>query len=207
MKAMLRILCLAALIGALFPASAAFAQLNSPEAVAEAYYDAVRSSNWAEVARLTHADTQEQIQNAVLAAPPADSAGSAWPSLSREQILTALGVPTLAEMQELGPQALLERLFSRGIPGSVRSVLVGVENDTDSEILGHVAEGDSLAHVLRRARFAGQLPELSAGRAAEFELGDRIDVLTLRLDGGEWRVVEDSPFRLLMMIRMLLGSG
>jgi hypothetical protein len=203
---MSRTLCVAVAIAVWLPAGA-LAQRESPEAVAGAYYSAVRSATWAEVARLTHSRTQEKVRSAVLSAPPADSSRGSWPLVSQDQVIAGLGVRNLAEARELGSRVLLERLLSRGLPNSVRSVLVGTENESDTAILGHVAEGDSLVHVVRRARFVGSRPELPVMRGVEFDQGSRMDVITLMRDGEEWRVVEESGFKLLLMIRTLLGPG
>jgi hypothetical protein len=127
--------------------------------------------------------------------------------VSQEQVFSGLQVSNLAEAQELSPRVLLERLLSRGLPNTVRSVLVGIENDTETDILGNVAEGDSLVHVVRRARFVGSRPELPVMRRVEFDQGSRMDVITLMRDGEEWRVVEESGFNLLLMINTLLGPA
>ena len=147
------------------------------------------------------------VQRAILSAPPADSARGSWPLVSQEQVFAGLQVRNLAEVRELSPRVLLERLLSRGLPNSVRSVLVGTENDSDTAILGHVAEGDSLVHVVRRARFVGSRPEFPVSRRREFDQGSRMDVITLMRDGEEWRVIEESGFKLLLMIRTFLDPA
>ncbi|HUQ99707.1 MAG TPA: hypothetical protein VM166_09655 [Gemmatimonadaceae bacterium] len=181
----------------------ASAQTKSPEMVAADYYAAVRAADWRQVAKLTHPETRRQVKAFLTAASPNERGGSSFPMLSREQILSGLHA-SLEEVRAMDPELLLERLLSRGVPDPVRSVLIGTENDTETQILGHVDEGDSLVHVIRRATFSAPRPERSVTRQIEWDQGSRMDVITLKLDGPSWRVIEESAFRLVMLLQVLL---
>ncbi len=186
---------------------AAYAQSTPPEAVARDYFAAVRAADWAEVARLTHPQTQRQVQSFLLSALPAEPGRVSFPMVTKEEVLSGLQVGSVEEVRSMDPELLLRRLLSRGVPGPMRSILVGTENDSETEILGHVAEGDSLVHVLRRARFVGPRPERPIMRQAEWEQGTRMDVVTLKRHGSAWRVVQESGFDLLMLLRTILSPA
>jgi hypothetical protein len=123
--------------------------------------------------------------------------------ITRERLLSGLDA-SFEEVQAMDPELLFERLLSRGVPDPVRSVLTGVENDTETQILGHVNEGDSTVHVLRRATFLAPRPERPVVRQVEWDQGSRMDVITLRRDGSSWRVVEESAFKLFMLLQTFL---
>ncbi|MGK2962292.1 MAG: hypothetical protein ACSLFK_09120 [Gemmatimonadaceae bacterium] len=182
------------------------AQTKAPEMVAADYYAAVRAADWRQVASLTHPETHRQVKTFLLAQPPNEPGRSSFPMLSIEQVLSGLHA-SLEEVQAMDPELLFERLLSRGVPDPVRSVLIGTENDTDTRVLGHVDEGDSLVHVVRRGTFLAPRPERSVARQIEWDQGSRMDVITLKRDGSSWRVIEESAFRLFMLLQVLLHSA
>jgi len=194
---------LAFLLGLAPAARLAGAQTGSPEMVAAAYYAAVRVADWAQVARLTHPETHRQVKTFLIASPPDEPGRSSFPMVSREQVLSGLHA-SMEEIQAMDPELLFERLLSRGVPDPVRSVLTGTENDSETRILGHVDEGDSLVHVLRRATFLAPRPESPVARQVEWDQGSRMDVITLKRDGSSWRVIEESAFSLFMFLQVFL---
>ena len=191
------------LLSLALPAEFVGAQTRSPELVAADYYAAVRAANWDQVAMLTHPETHRQVKTLLVSALPNESGRSSFPMLSREQVLSGLGA-SLEEVRAMDPELLFERLLSKGVPDPVRSVLIGTENDAETRILGHLREGDSLVHVVRRATFLAPRPERPVVRQVEWDQGSRMDVITLKLDGTVWRVIEESAFRIMMLLQVLL---
>jgi hypothetical protein len=162
---------------------------------------------------------------AMLAQPVAAGAGAApaprgMPAVgetARAELLASLGVRDSAALAALDSVTLFERLVGSALPRHVAVMLADVLGEDVADDVGVVPEGDSIAHVVRRARFVGPPP---AGDGmigiVRREQGARMDVATLRRAGprAPWRVLTETGFELdaqvhlrTMMTRMRMGAS
>lgn len=141
---------------------------DTPEAVAQRYYETFRNGDFAGNAALMHPDALEELKTTLtgLAAMP----GATEDAEFREMF----GVSTIEELRALPAPVLFERVLRNQLEGEMRAILAS----TEVTVLGHVMEGDSTAHVVYRMRmnFGGQSL-------------DQVQVMPLQRAGGQWRVL------------------
>jgi hypothetical protein len=141
---------------------------DTPEAVAQRYYETFRNGDFAGNAALMHPDALEELKTTLtgLAAMP----GATEDAEFREMF----GVSSIEELRALPAPVLFERVLRNQLEGEMRAILAS----TEVTVLGHVMEGDSTAHVVYRMRmnFGGQTL-------------DQVQVMPLQRAGGEWRVL------------------
>jgi hypothetical protein len=136
---------------------------DTPEAFVERYLDALRASEWMTVSGMMHSDVREEMHRIfqpLLTSERGDDL--------REELL---GVRSASAASRLTAQEVLARFLQY-----VTLQAGNVFETAEIEILGNVAEGEDLAHVVYRMHMT---------------IGDqpitRIDVMSLRRDAGEWR--------------------
>jgi hypothetical protein len=141
---------------------------ETPEAVVQRYYETFRSGDFAANAALMHPAALEELKTTLtgMAALP----GATEDAEFREMF----GVNSVEEMRALAPAVLFERVLRNQLEGEMRAILA----TTEINILGHVMEGDTTAHVVYRMRmnFGGQSL-------------DQVQVMPLQRAGAEWRVL------------------
>lgn len=141
---------------------------DTPEAVAQRYYDTFRSGDFAANAALMHPRALEELKTTLtgMAALPGATENAEF----REMF----GVSTIDEMRALPAPVLFERVLRNQLEGEMRAILA----TTEVTILGHVMEGDTTAHVVYRMRmnFGGQSL-------------DQVQVMPLERADGQWRVL------------------
>ncbi|HEU4880615.1 MAG TPA: hypothetical protein VFT45_00180 [Longimicrobium sp.] len=141
---------------------------DTPEAVAQRYYETFRNGDFAGNAALMHPAALEELKTTLtgLAAMP----GATEDAEFREMF----GVSSIEELRALPAPVLFERVLRNQLEGEMRAILAS----TEVTILGHVMEGDSTAHVVYRMRmnFGGQSL-------------DQVQVMPLQRSGNEWRVL------------------
>jgi predicted RNase H-like nuclease len=167
MKTMRRVLpALAAAVLAFAPGLAA---QDTPEQVVQRYFDSFRTGDYAANVALMHPEALQSMKETMsgLAALP----GAAEEPEFREMF----GVSTLQEFNQLSPAVLMERILRYQLRDEdMREIL----SSSRTTVLGHVMEGDSLAHVVYRMR-------MSIG---EMEM-DQVQVAPLKRADGQWRVL------------------
>lgn len=142
-----------------------------PETVAEEYLRGIEATAWRATAQRIHPEALAEIRERMRILVESDTTSRALDRLS--------GGQTLEEFFSLNDGSLFVaamRTLERESPGIINAM-----SDRDSEVVGPVAEGDSLQHVVYRQqwRLSGSNPE--------------IEVMTLALDEqGRWRVVRAS---------------
>ncbi|QDV22243.1 hypothetical protein [Aureliella helgolandensis] len=142
------------------------AAAQSPEAAANAYFAALAKSDKNVLVDIVHEPSATRIGKSILAASPMlhRSGDSDFFEMIFER------VPSSAEIETMSPvQAFAEYMCE---PTETEE-----DNPVVRTILGSVAEGDSLAHVVYRVNGMPNLSEKSR------------DVLTCVKHSGEWRVV------------------
>lgn len=148
---------------------AAAAAQETPEQVVRRYYDTFRGGDFAANAAIMHPDALEELKTTLLGF-------AGIPGATEEEGFTEMfGVRTLEEMRALPPAVLFERMLRSQLENEeMRQILAGTQVD----VLGHVMEGDTTAHVVYRMQmsFAGQSV-------------NQVQVVPLKRADGEWRVL------------------
>ncbi len=112
---------------------------DTPEAFVERYLDALRASEWMMVSDLMHSQVQEEVHRIFQPLLTAERGED-----MREELL---GVRSASAASRLTAQEVLARFLQY-----VTLQAGNVFETARIEVLGHVEEGDDLAHVLYRMR-------------------------------------------------------
>ncbi|HEX6534176.1 MAG TPA: hypothetical protein VF041_06240 [Gemmatimonadaceae bacterium] len=164
-------ICLAALAPALVSQDArraAPSAADTPEAFARRYIVTLTAGDYAANAKLMHPSALASIRRFVTVLGEKDPSGATLKQL--------LDVPDTAAVRALTDEQVYERFLRRtmgaqaGLAEAMRSAKV--------DVLGHVDEGADVTHVLYRLRLTVEGVEMR-----------KVDVLTLRRAGAEWRAM------------------
>jgi len=165
MKTTLRALP-ALLLLAFAPALAAQA---TPEQVVQRYFDSFRTGDYAANVALMHPEALNDMKETL-------SGLVAIPGATDEpQFREMFGVSTVEEFNRLTPAALFAAVLRSQLEDPEMRQILG---SAQTEVLGHVMEGDSVAHVVYRMR-------MSMG---EMQV-NQVQVAPLKRADGEWRVL------------------
>lgn len=165
MKMMRRVLPALAVL-AFAPALAA---QDTPEQVVQRYFDSFRSGDYAGNVALMHPEallSMKETMTGLIAIP-----GAADTPEFREMF----GVSTMEEFNRMDPAVLMERILRSQLENPEMKEVLSTAQTT---VLGHVMEGDSVAHVVYRMR-------MSIG---EMEM-DQVQVAPVKRADGQWRVL------------------
>jgi hypothetical protein len=167
MKTMLR--AVPALMAALLIAAPGLAAQDTPEQVVQRYFDTFRTADYAGNVALMHPEALASMKETM-------SGLAALPGAAEDpQFNATFGVSSLAEFNQLSPAALFERILRAQLENpEMREMLSGAQ----TTVLGHVTEGDSVAHVVYRMRM--NVGEMSM---------DQVQVAPLKRADGQWRVM------------------
>jgi len=167
MKTMLRALpAMAAAVMALAPGLAA---QDTPEQVVQRYFDTFRAGDYAGNAALMHPEALEEMKKTMagLAAFPG--------AMEEPEFGEMFGVSTLEELNALPAATLFERMLRSQLQDEdMRQILEGMQ----ISVLGHVAEGDTMAHVVYRMQMSMGPMEMNQVQVAPIKRAD-----------GQWRVL------------------
>ena len=141
---------------------------GTPEEVVEQYYSSFRSGDFAASAALMDPEALEELRSTV-ARMAALTAGPP------EQLQQSFGVSSAAELQELPPRLLYERMLRATLGSDEARELLST---AEVRVLGHVAEGPEHAHVVYRMR-------MEVGGV----LLDQVQVAPVRRTAEGWRVM------------------
>jgi hypothetical protein len=164
------------------------AQTETPEAVAEQYFRAMRSENAAAVAKLMHPDALAELRDLLdplfqSTLPEADD--------FRQRFL---GVRTVTEAQALSDTTVFLNFL--GSLADQLPVFGAALRGASMETLGHVTEGADTAHVVYRVTV--EIEDLTVRR---------ITVLSLRRHGETWRGLLTGDYsELAAVLRATLGG-
>ena len=157
---------------------------DTPEQVVTRYYQTFRSGDYAANAALMHPGALEELKTMLVGM-------SALPGATENpEFREMFGVGTIEELRALPAQTLFERVLRNQLEGEMRAVLAS----SRVNVLGHVMEGDSTAHVVYRMHmeFGGQTM-------------DQVQVVPLERVDGQWRVLLTGS--LAGMMNAMPGGG
>lgn len=141
---------------------------ETPETVLTRYWETFRTGDYAANAALMDPAALEELRDAMFRMAEAVGAEGG------EELLEVFGVRTPEEVRTLAPALLYERMLRTTLgAGEMREVLAGSE----VRVLGHVPEGEDVAHVVYRMRMG----------IAGMEV-DQVQVAPLRRTAAGWRV-------------------
>lgn len=145
-----------------------------PESIATRYAAAMKAGDWNAIARLMHPAAIAQFRSLFMPIVAADTSGQAAQAL--------FGVANAAELAKLPDAEMFARLFhtlTAQQPGFQEAM-----NGATMTVLGHVAEGPDVAHVVYRMHM--QVDSISV---------DKTEVLSMRRNGSTWGVMLSADFQ------------
>ena len=146
----------------------------TPDSSAALFLRSVRAIRWSAAAQFLDPETLDRFRTTVTMISDADTTGDVRSYL--------VGVDS-AGLAVLEAATVFDRAIGvmiEGMPGLMHSIY-----DRDDEVLGHVLEGDSHAHVVYRtaARISGAVPE--------------VKVMQMRRGAAGWRVAWSDELEVL----------
>lgn len=151
---------------------------QTPEQVVQQYFDTFVRGDYAANVALMHPDALTDVQE--MMSGMVAIAGTEGEGQLREMF----GVSSMEEFNRLTPAQTFERLLRWQLEKpEMREVLSGAQ----ASVLGHVMEGDSLAHVVYRMRMS--VGEMSV---------DQVQVAPVKQSNGQWRVLLTGTFAGMM---------
>jgi hypothetical protein len=141
--------------------------IETPEAVVRRYTEAMRGGEWDTAARLMHPEALAQFRQMMLPAFQAEGPGRSL----RDQFFDGM---TEARIRHLSDTAFFARFF-RGMM-ALNPELLGVVQGAEIAMVGHVLEGEDVAHVVYRMQM--QMDEMTF---------TKLDVMSVKRHGATWR--------------------
>lgn len=145
------------------------AATETPEEVVRQYTEAMRGGEWQTAARLMHPEALEQFRRMLLPAFETETPGREL----RDQFFD--GLPS-SRIRHLSDTTFFERFF-RGMM-TLSPELLGVVQGSEVTMVGHVSEGQDIAHVVYRMQM--KMDELTV---------TRLDVMSVKRHGPTWRAL------------------
>ena len=147
----------------------------TPESVAKRQIEAMRALNWELVAKYTHPKALEQMHSLFMPVAIAGSTAKDNPA-AEEMMRIVFGGKTANELAAATPAAFF-KIVMNGIAGATPDFKNAMTN-MEVQVLGHVNEGENVAHVIYRLSRA--LPEGTATKIA---------VTSVERDGDTWKAL------------------
>jgi hypothetical protein len=162
LKSILTLVALSAAAGAVF------AQQDTPESAAKAYFAAMQAADWAKLTSLMHPEALASIKSIISDAVKADQSGDAAKAIFK--------LRSASEFSQLSDAAIFERLMDSIFSGAPEAK-AALSSTTDT-ILGKVDEGPNLAHIVFRSRSKVDGEELN-----------EVNLITFKKQGSAWRAL------------------
>ena len=166
------------LMAAMLALAPGLAAQETPEQVVQRYFDTFRTGDYAGNVALMHPEALASMKETM-------SGLAALPGAAEDpQFQAMFGVSTIEEFNRLAPAVLFERVIRSQLDKpEMREMLSGAQ----TFVLGHVMEGDSVAHVVYRMRMS--VGEMNV---------DQVQVAPLKRADGQWRVLLTGSFAGMM---------
>ncbi len=159
------------LTAALLALAPRLAAQDTPEQVAERYFQTLRTGDYAGNVALMHPEALNELKETMQGLVALAGAEADGDSTFQRMF----GVPNAAGFNQLTAAQVFERMLRSQLDDpDMREIL----NGSQTVVLGHVMEGDTVAHVVYRMR-------MSVG---EMEM-DQVQVTPLKRADGQWRVL------------------
>jgi hypothetical protein len=169
------LLAIATFGAALLASTPAHAQerAETPEAVTRQYAAAVRANDWVGTANLMHPDALARFRRILMPILAADSSGQLCRRL--------FDASSLTELAALPDDELFARFFRTLVTDAPE--LHAMFTGADLVPVGHVLEGEDIAHVVFRMKVAADGVTLT-----------KVQAVSLRRAGRTWRVLLSGDF-------------
>ena len=176
MKTMLR--AIPALMVAVLAAAPGLAAQETPEQVVQRYFDTFRTGDYAGNVALMHPEALASMKETM-------SGLASLPGAAEDpQFQVMFGVSSMEEFNRLTPAALFERILRSQLDNPEMKQMLSSAQTT---VLGHVMEGDTVAHVVYRMRMS--VGEMNV---------DQVQVAPVKRADGQWRVLLAGSFAGMM---------
>jgi hypothetical protein len=170
-----RLLTLAALGASLLaPGLAAQDRIETPEAVTRQFGAAMRANDWIGTAQLMHPEALARFRDMFIPILRADSTGQLC-----ERLFATTSSAEIAALPDAELFARFFRTLASGTP-DVGGMFAG----SDIVPVGHVLEGDDVAHVVFRMKVA----------SSDGVMITKVQAMSLRRAGPTWRVLLSGDF-------------
>ena len=159
-------------------ASVRAAEEATPEVIAKRQIDAMRALDWAQVAAYTHPKALAQLKSVFL--PIAIAGEAAKDNPAAAEMMRTLFAGKSADALEAESPAIFFQTVMSGIAGVVPDFKASISG-MQADILGHVNEGETTAHVVYRLT-----------RPAGEGTNTKIAVTSVERDGPAWKALLNS---------------
>lgn len=146
---------------------------ETPEAVTRQFGAAMRTNDWVGTAQLMHPDALARFRSMFLPILRADTTGRLCERL--------FATTSSAEIAALPDAEVFARFFRTLVSGTPE--LGGMFAGADMVPVGHVLEGDDVAHVVFRMKVAADGVTIT-----------KVQAMSLRRSGSTWRVLLSGEF-------------
>ena len=140
---------------------------DTPEAVVRRYTEAMRAGQWDTAAALMHPEALAQFREMMMPAFQSEEPG-------RELRARFFDGMSMTRIRHLSDGAFFARFFSGMM--SLNPELLGVVQDAEITMVGHVLEGEDVAHVVYRMQM--QMDQMTF---------TKLDVMSVKRHGATWR--------------------
>ena len=140
---------------------------GTPEAVVRRYTEAMRGGEWDTAARLMHPEALAQFREMLTPAFQSEGPG-------RELRDQFFGGMTMSRIQDLSDTDFFAGFFQGMM--ALNPELLGVVQDAEITMVGHVLEGQDVAHVVYRMQM--QMDAMTF---------TKLDVMSVKRHGATWR--------------------
>lgn len=147
---------------------------ETPEAVTRQFGAAMRANDWVGTAQLMHPDALAHFRSMFIPILRADSTGQLCERL--------FATTSAAEIAALPDAEVFARFFRTLVSGTPE--LGGMFAGADMVPVGHILEGNDIAHVVFRMKVA----------AADGVTITKVQAMSLRRSGPTWRVLLSGDF-------------
>ena len=153
---------------ALLFAPVASAQTSTPEEVAAELSQAYKDFDLERAASLMHSDALTRLQEIILEIASVDSTG--------EVAAMFTGETDMDVINSMSAETAFVRFFEALM--QIQPEIAEAFKSLETEVLGHITEGEDLAHVVTRGTVSMMGMEMT-----------QMEVITLQRDGNEWRAL------------------
>lgn len=156
------------LLAALLALAPRLAAQDTPEQVVARYFETFRTGDYAANVALMHPEALDEVRETMSGLVALAGSGD-------EQLREMFGVSSAAEFNQLTSAQMFERMLRWQLDQPEMRELLSTAQTT---VLGHVPEGDSVAHVVYRMRM----------RVGDVNV-DQVQVAPVKRADGRWRVL------------------
>ena len=187
-------------------------QASTQQDIASRYVVAVENGDWDAVAEMLHPLVVTDLKNYIIESfDRLPDSSYATPGMERRinsklDALDAFSASRVDDLRQLDDIELLKTFFKKfgNRQGSISQLLSKMSEMVTSEIVGSIQESPDVTHVLRRVKLVESPENEMVALRPQWRNGLRMDVITLRKDGNEWKIWMDSGIPLASSVQSMM---